>query len=101
LTEISTDSALKLKFKENSLANFWLHVRKDYSDLSHKALKVLIPFPTTYLREKSFSAVKYLQNKYRNRLRNVESDLRIQLSEIKPNIEKLVAEMQHQPSHFN
>jgi hypothetical protein len=41
------------------------------------------------------------ENKYRNRLRNVESDLRIQLSEIKPNIEKLVAEMQHQPSHKN
>jgi hypothetical protein len=41
----------------------------------------------------------YQKNKYRNRLRNVESDLRIQLSEIKPNIEKLVAEMQHQPSH--
>jgi hypothetical protein len=37
----------------------------------------------------------YLKNKFRNRLRSVESDLRIQLSEIKPNIEKLVAEMQH------
>jgi hypothetical protein len=37
----------------------------------------------------------YLKDKYRNRLRNVESDLGIQLSEIKPNIEKIVAEMQH------
>jgi hypothetical protein len=35
----------------------------------------------------------YLKNKYRNRLRNVESDLRIQLSEIKPKIENLVAEI--------
>jgi hypothetical protein len=34
----------------------------------------------------------YLKNEYRNRWRNVESDLRIQLPEIKPNIEKLVAE---------
>jgi hypothetical protein len=99
LIEISTDSALKLQFKENSLANFWLHVRTDYPELSYKALKVLIPFPTTYLCEKAFSALMYLKNRYRNRVRNVESDLRIQLSEIKPNIEKLVAEMQHQPSH--
>jgi hypothetical protein len=53
LTEISTDGALKLQFKENSLANFWLHVRTDYSELSYKALKVLIPFPTTYLCEKN------------------------------------------------
>jgi hypothetical protein len=43
----------------------------------------------------------YLKNKYRNRLRNGESDLTIQLSEIKASIEKPVAEMQHQPSHFN
>jgi hypothetical protein len=52
LIEISTDSALKLQFKENSLANFWLHARTDYSELSYKALKVLIPFPTTYVSEK-------------------------------------------------
>jgi hypothetical protein len=99
LIEISTNSALKIQSKENSLANFWLHVRTDYPELSYKALKVLIPFPTTYLCENVFSVLMYLQNKYRNRLRNVESDLRIQLSEIKSNIEKLVAEMQHRPSH--
>jgi hypothetical protein len=98
LIEISANCALKLQFKENSLANFWLHVRTDYPELSYKALKVLIPFLTTYLCEKAFSALMYLKNKYRDRLRNVESDLRIKLSEIKPNIEKLVTEMQHQPS---
>jgi hypothetical protein len=101
LIEISADSALKLQFKENSLANFWLHVRTNYSELSYKALKVVIPFPTTFLCEKAFSALMYLKNKYRNSLRNVESDFRIQVSEIKPNIEKLVAEMQHQLSHCN
>jgi hypothetical protein len=87
LIEISTDSALKLQFKENSLANFWLHVRTDCPELPYKALKVVIPFPTTYLCEKAFSALMYLKNKYRNCLRNLESDLRILLSEIKPHIE--------------
>jgi hypothetical protein len=34
LIEISTDSSLKRQFKENSLANFWLHARTDYPELS-------------------------------------------------------------------
>jgi hypothetical protein len=86
LIEISTDNVLKLQFKENSLANFWLHVQTDYPELSYKALKVLIPFPTTFLSEKVFSTLMYLKNECINRLRKVESDLRIQLSEIKLNI---------------
>jgi hypothetical protein len=69
LTEISTDSELKLQFKENSMANFWLHVRKSYPELSYKPLKVSIPFPTTYLCEKAFSALMYLKNKYRKPLK--------------------------------
>jgi hypothetical protein len=97
----STDSALKFQFKENYVANFWLYVRTDYPELSYKALKVIIPIPTNYICEKVFSALMNLKNKYRNRLRNAEADLRIQLSEIKPNIEKLVAEMQHQTSDKN
>jgi hypothetical protein len=63
LTEISMDSALKLQFKENSLANFWLHAQMDYPELSYKALKILIPFPTTHLCEKAFSALMHLKNK--------------------------------------
>jgi hypothetical protein len=55
------DSALKLKLKENSVAIFWLHVRTDYPELSNKALKVLIPFSTTYLCENIFSALMYLK----------------------------------------
>jgi hypothetical protein len=98
LTEISMDSALKFQFKESSLAKFWLHVRNHYPELSSKAHKVLIPFLATYLCEKDFSPLVCLK-KYRNSLRNVQSALRIQLSEIKPNTEKLVAEMQHKPSH--
>jgi hypothetical protein len=60
--EISTDSAIKLQLKENSPANFWLRVRTDYPELSYKALKVLFPFPTTYLCEKVISALMYLKN---------------------------------------
>jgi len=48
LIEISTNGSLKLQFNQKLLKNFWLHVQKDYPVLSSKALKVLIPFPTTY-----------------------------------------------------
>ncbi|XP_025414328.1 zinc finger BED domain-containing protein 5-like [Sipha flava] len=97
LIEISTNGSLKLQFNQKSLENFWLHVQKDYPVLSSKALKVLIPFPTTYLCEKAFSAL--VKNKFRNRLENVESELRLKLSNIEPNIEKLMSEMQYHPSH--
>ncbi|XP_026819147.1 zinc finger BED domain-containing protein 5-like [Rhopalosiphum maidis] len=97
LVEMSTDTNLKMQFNQKSLEHFWLHVRKDYPQLSSKALKVLIPFPTTYLCEKAFSALVYTKNKFRNRIENVESELRLKLSSIEPDVQKLVTEMQHQP----
>jgi hypothetical protein len=91
--KISKDTSLKIKFNQKSLENFWLHVRKDYPELSSKALKVLIPFPTTYLCEKAFSALVYIKNKFRNRIENVKSELRLKLSSIEPNVQKLVTEI--------
>ncbi|KAL4136257.1 hypothetical protein QTP88_007808 [Uroleucon formosanum] len=99
LVKMSTDTSLKMQFNQKSFEHFWLHVRKDYPQLSSKALKVLIPFPTTYLCEKAFSALVYIENKFRNRLENIESELRLKLSSIEPDVQKLVTEMQHQPSH--
>ncbi|CAI6351558.1 unnamed protein product [Macrosiphum euphorbiae] len=61
-------------------------------------LRPLMIFSTTYLCEKGFSAYVYTKNKYRNRL-NIESDLRIQLSNIDPKIPDLVLKKQHHPSH--
>jgi len=55
--------------------------------LSSKALKVLIPFPTTYLSEKAFSRpVVYIKNKFRNRTENIKSELRLNLSSIEHTI---------------
>ena len=52
LVVISPDSRLKIQFNQKSLENFWLHVRKDYTELSSKALKVLIPFPQLFCVKK-------------------------------------------------
>ncbi|VVC24863.1 HAT, C-terminal dimerisation domain [Cinara cedri] len=64
LVNIFTDSSLKIQFNQKSLENFWLHVRKDYPELSSKALEVLIPFPTTYSCEKAFSTLVDIKNKF-------------------------------------
>uniref|UniRef100_A0AAR2INL2 DUF4371 domain-containing protein n=1 Tax=Pygocentrus nattereri TaxID=42514 RepID=A0AAR2INL2_PYGNA len=98
LIDLSCDSALKLIFSQKSLVNFWLHVRSEYPDLSDKAVRFLMPFPTTYLCETGFSMLVVLKTKYRNRL-NVEPDIRLQLSALQPDIHHLVAGKQHQPSH--
>lgn len=49
LVEISTNSSLKIQLNQKSLGNFYLHVRKDYPELSSKVLKVLIPFPPLFI----------------------------------------------------
>ncbi|XP_062294532.1 zinc finger BED domain-containing protein 5-like [Scomber scombrus] len=96
--DLSYDTALKLVFLHKHLINFWLHVASEYPDLADKAVRYLMPFPTTYLCESGFSALVAVKTKYRNKL-NVEPDLRLRLSSIEPDIKYLVGTMQHQPSH--
>lgn len=98
LVDLSCDSALKLAFSQKHLTNFWLHVASEYPELSNRAVRFLMPFPTTYLCETGFSALVALKTKYRNKL-NVEPDLRLRLSSLKPDIKHLVSDMQHHPSH--
>lgn len=96
--DLSSDTALlKLVFSQKHLTNVWLHVASEYPDLSDRAVRFLMPFPTTYLCETGFSALSALKTTYRNKL-NVEPDLRLRLSSIVPDIKHLVAAMQHQPS---
>jgi hypothetical protein len=49
LIDLSSDISLKAVFKDHSLIDFWLSVRNEYPVLAEKAIKVLLPFCTTYL----------------------------------------------------
>ena len=60
-----------------------------YPDPAMMALKVLIPFPTTYECEKAFSAQVTIKTKSRNRL-NVKQGMRVAPSNTQPNIEDVV-----------
>ncbi|CAK9813517.1 Protein FAM200A [Anthophora plagiata] len=78
--------------------NFWLLLRSDYPALTNKALQHLIPFCTTDSCEQAFSILLYMKPEYRNKL-NVETELRIKLSNIEPDIAVLVSRKQLHPSH--
>jgi hypothetical protein len=88
LLELSEDSGQKLVFESYSLGSFWLRVKSEYPDLSRIALKVLIPFPSTYLCETGFSMMTVIKTKYRNRL-DISSPFRVALSGISPRISLL------------
>lgn len=72
-----------------------------YPILSAKAIRVLIPFATSYLWEAVFLAVAVTESccyKYRSKI-NVEKEMRIALSSWIPRFEQLCNEQQAHPSH--
>ena len=61
-------------------------------------MNILLPFGTTYLRKMTFSALSYIKNKYRSRL-EVEDNLRVAVSHIKPRIGLLCSTHEARTSH--
>lgn len=100
LIEIQSDTTLHYDFKKQkeSLASFWIKVYKENPILGGEALKVLLPFATTFLCEAGLSALTVMKTKYRNRLQ-LEHDLRCSLSSTSPRFEELIKAMQCQGSH--
>ena len=98
MIEIANDGGLKSVFEQTSLAGFWIKTKAEYPEISVKALKTLLPFPTTYLCEAGFSAMTATKTKLRNRL-DISNTLRVSLSSITPRLNLLVAGKQAQGSH--
>ncbi|GBP05596.1 SCAN domain-containing protein 3 [Eumeta japonica] len=101
LLELSTNEELKVKFRKG-YQTFWLQaeIPEKYPGLWEIARKFLIAFPSSYLVERSFSAVTNLLTKKRSKLNITErGDLRLLLTKIKPNIDRLLTLHQIHPSH--
>jgi hypothetical protein len=81
------------------MCGFWLTVKNEYPVVAELAIRVLLPFVTTYICESAFSALTYIKSKYRTRLANVEADLRAALSDIEPRFDILCSKMQAHPFH--
>ncbi|XP_060861886.1 protein FAM200A-like [Metopolophium dirhodum] len=98
LIDLSSDENLRIRFQENACGTFWISIKSEYPELSKQAISILLPFASTYLCETAFSTPTIIKNKYRSRL-NVEADLRVAVSNIKPNLESIMSTMQAQVSH--
>uniref|UniRef100_A0A671YYZ8 Uncharacterized protein n=1 Tax=Sparus aurata TaxID=8175 RepID=A0A671YYZ8_SPAAU len=79
LVDIASDGTLRTTFREKGLTDFWLHIQPEHPELADSALKLLMPFPTTYNCEVGFSSLVGLKTKQRNRI-NVDYDMRLKLS---------------------
>ena len=63
-------------------------------------VKILLHFPTFYLVECGFSAVNEILTKKRNKINIcIRGDIKLKLTNFKPNIEGLVAKHQPRGSH--
>lgn len=101
LLELTTNEELKVKFK-HGYQEFWLQksIPVLYPGLWAIVQKFLIAFPSSYMAERGFSAVANLLSKKRNRLHITErGDLRLMLTKLEPDINKLLTLHQPQPSH--
>lgn len=101
LIELTCNEELKIKFGQG-YQTFWLQneISEQYPDLWQVVEKMLISFPSSYLVERGFSAITNLITKNRNRL-NIENrgDLRLFLTKMTPDIQKLISSHQVHPSH--
>uniref|UniRef100_A0A8C5QIQ5 Uncharacterized protein n=1 Tax=Leptobrachium leishanense TaxID=445787 RepID=A0A8C5QIQ5_9ANUR len=99
LVELSCDQMLKKKLTEITLSQFWCSVMTEYPSIATHAIKIILPFSTTYHCESGFSVLVQLKTKNRNRL-DIEHDLRVALSTITPDFETLINSKKHpQLSH--
>lgn len=98
LIDISSDSTLKMTFSSGTLSQFWNSVAKEYPELSKKAVRVILPFATSYLCEAGFSALAVIKSRYRSKV-NVEKEIRVAVSNIVPRFDILCDEKQAHPSH--
>ena len=99
LIDLQCNEGAQEKFKDYTLANFWLNVSTSYPALAKNAIPQLLIFPTTWECEQTFSTSLIIKSKTRNRLVNPEYDFRCSVSKISPRFAKLVEEKQAQPSH--
>ena len=96
--ELITSDAAKTDFSSMSVAKFWIKSLQSYPVLSEIALRLILPFPTTYLCETGFSSLFVIKSKYRSRL-VAEDDLHCALAKTAPRISDVAKKKQAQPSH--
>ena len=81
--DLSSDLTLKSIYNPDSLISFWVEARSEFPFVGCKALRVLVPFATSYLCEAGFSVVAAIKSKYRSKI-DIERDMPVAISRIEP-----------------
>ena len=89
LIDFSQDTTIETNYETKNLTQFWLIMQSSYSTLSAEAIKVLLPFTTSYLCEVGFSAMTTIKNKYRNKLQ-VENSLCLKVTNIIVDVDAVI-----------
>lgn len=102
LLELKHDEVSRAYFSLGGYVKMWERTEMStlYPILWSKMQILMLAFPSTYLVEFGFSIVVNLVTKQRNRLNVIErGDLRLALTNIKPDIHKIASKHQAQGSH--
>jgi len=116
LIDIKNDRGLKLQYsklvkdtaKESKLKKikinvdfsyFWINLLNEYPKISRKAMNAILAFSTSYICEAAFSSMNAIKTKNRSQLKNLEDDMRVCLSTIRPRRNFIMKGKQSQISH--
>ena len=104
LSDMHNDCEEKARFKMIGFERFWQRMskRNKFPNMWKVAKLLTLAYPTSYLMERGFSAVMQLMTKQRNRLDiSQNGDLRLLLTDMRPDVKKLIDEhhIQVHPSH--
>lgn len=99
MIDLKGDIVRKTIFSQIELSEFWISLIAEYPELSTKAIKILLPFSTSYLCELGFSVLTEIKSKKRERLLMTDAEMRVCLSTIEPRIEKLCNDAKCHESH--
>ena len=100
LIELQNNCIYRSSFSEENLNDFWLSVVKKYPFLSIKAIKILLPFASSWLCEFGFSALTEIKSKKRQRLLAIDDGMRVCLTSLEPRFELICSKKQAQQSHL-
>jgi len=103
LIDIKNDRGLKLQYSTIKInvdvSSFWINLLHEYPKISRKAMNAILPFSTSYICEAAFSSMNAIKTKNRSQLKNLEDDMRVCLSTIRPRRNLIMKRKQSQISH--
>ena len=99
MAAMSTDRGLMIKYKELSIEAFWISIKEEHVTISRKALAILLQLSTSYLCELGFSTLDRIKFKKRGTLQCIDEEMRVCLSNIRPNIEVIARPHQANVCH--